>query len=179
MELSEIKNQTAISDVIGRHISLKKKGAEMVGNCPFHDDNKDSLSVNDSKEIFQCFACGTGGDHFDFFTKQGKTLSEAKALVLDELPNADLNPNKIKTKKRKAKPESKQATPTEKPAIPTHTKLGKPSASWDYHNEKGDFLGYILVPLSSSLSLTGMTLIPDSIRAEASLNTSVNVDSIV
>jgi DNA primase len=62
----EVQQANDIIDVISEHVSLKKKGREMVGLCPFHDDHKPSMNVNSVKQIFKCFACGAGGDVFKF-----------------------------------------------------------------------------------------------------------------
>jgi DNA primase len=62
----EVQQANDIVDVIGEHVSLKKKGREMVGLCPFHDDHKPSMNVSNVKQIFKCFACGAGGDVFKF-----------------------------------------------------------------------------------------------------------------
>lgn len=83
MNINDIKTNYRIESVIGRHINLKKQGPELVGNCIFHSDDHASLKVNASKQIFQCFACGTGGDIFDFFTKQGMSVAEAKNAITD------------------------------------------------------------------------------------------------
>jgi len=61
-----IQQATDIADLIGEYVSLSKKGREMVGLCPFHDDHRPSLYVNPVKQIFKCFACGAGGDVFKF-----------------------------------------------------------------------------------------------------------------
>lgn len=143
-DLDQIKNSVNISDVISRSVSLKKQGPEMVGICPFHEDKNESLKVNDSKQIFKCFACGTGGDVFDFFTEQGKTVAEAKALVLDELPFINESSKKKPTKKATKKPDYKQILPTSPAKTPSHYKHGKPSKSWKYHTKEGNLLGYIL-----------------------------------
>jgi len=62
----EVQQSNDIVDLIGEHVSLKKKGREMVGLCPFHDDHRPSMNVNVVKQIFKCFACGAGGDVFKF-----------------------------------------------------------------------------------------------------------------
>ena len=62
----QVQQANDIVDVIGEHVSLKRKGREMVGLCPFHDDHKPSMNVNPAKQIFKCFACGAGGDVFKF-----------------------------------------------------------------------------------------------------------------
>ena len=62
----QVQQANDIIDVIGEHVSLKKKGREMVGLCPFHDDHRPSMNVNPIKQIFKCFSCGAGGDIFKF-----------------------------------------------------------------------------------------------------------------
>ena len=62
----QVQQANDIVDVITEHVSLKKKGREMVGLCPFHDDHRPSMNVNSAKQIFKCFACGAGGDVFKF-----------------------------------------------------------------------------------------------------------------
>jgi DNA primase len=62
----EVQQANDIVDVISEHVSLKKKGREMVGLCPFHEDHRPSMNVNSVKQIFKCFACGAGGDVFKF-----------------------------------------------------------------------------------------------------------------
>jgi DNA primase len=64
--ISQIQQATDIVDVVSEHLSLVKKGKEMLGLCPFHSDHKPSLYVNPVKQIFKCFACGAGGDVFKF-----------------------------------------------------------------------------------------------------------------
>jgi DNA primase len=62
----QVQQANDIVDIIGEHVSLKKKGREMVGLCPFHDDHRPSMNVNPVKQIFKCFSCGAGGDIFKF-----------------------------------------------------------------------------------------------------------------
>ncbi len=64
--INQVHSATDIVDVVSEHVSLKKKGREMVGLCPFHEDHTPSLCVNPTKQIFKCFACGAGGSVFTF-----------------------------------------------------------------------------------------------------------------
>ena len=77
-DISRVQQANDIVDVVGEHVSLKRKGREMVGLCPFHDDHKPSMNVNTSKQIFKCFACGAGGDVLRFIQmREGLTFSQA------------------------------------------------------------------------------------------------------
>jgi DNA primase len=64
--VARVQQANDIVDVIGEHLSLAKKGKEMVGICPFHSDHRPSMYVNPAKQIFKCFACGAGGDVLKF-----------------------------------------------------------------------------------------------------------------
>ncbi|MGD9110254.1 MAG: DNA primase, partial [Phycisphaerales bacterium] len=76
--ISRVQQASDIVELVGEHLSLVKKGREMVGLCPFHDDHKPSLYVNPAKQIFKCFACGAGGDVFKFLQmREGLTFPQA------------------------------------------------------------------------------------------------------
>jgi DNA primase len=77
--ISRIQQANDIVDVIGEHLSLKHKGREMVGLCPFHEDHRPSFNVNPAKQIFKCFACGAGGDVVKFIQMR-ENLSFPQAL---------------------------------------------------------------------------------------------------
>ncbi len=76
--VNQVQQANDIVDVISEHVNLVKKGREMVGLCPFHDDHRPSMNVNAVKQIFKCFACGVGGDVFKFVQmREGLTFSGA------------------------------------------------------------------------------------------------------
>ncbi|SVE25009.1 uncharacterized protein METZ01_LOCUS477863, partial [marine metagenome] len=61
-----IRQRAEISDVVGRYISLKKKGGRNLwGCCPFHNEKTPSFSVLPGKG-YNCFGCGAKGDVFKF-----------------------------------------------------------------------------------------------------------------
>ena len=75
--ISQIKDRLDIVDVISEYVSLKKSGSNYLGKCPFHNDNKPSMSVSPSKGIYKCFSCGAGGDALSFLVKiQNREYSE-------------------------------------------------------------------------------------------------------
>jgi DNA primase len=77
-EIRRVQQANDIVDVVGEHVSLKKKGREMIGLCPFHTDHRPSMYVNPSKQIFKCFACGAGGDVLRFVQmREGLTFPQA------------------------------------------------------------------------------------------------------
>jgi len=64
--LDELRDRTALSDVVGRRVRLVKKGREHSGLCPFHQEKTPSFTVNDDKGFYHCFGCGAHGSAFDF-----------------------------------------------------------------------------------------------------------------
>ncbi len=66
LDIDELLSQINIVDVVNEYVPLKKTGANYFGICPFHNDRNPSLCVNDSKQIFKCFVCGTGGNAVRF-----------------------------------------------------------------------------------------------------------------
>lgn len=61
-----VLNTSIIEDVVGDYLSLKKRGANYTGICPFHDEKTPSFYVSPSKGIFKCFGCGKGGNAANF-----------------------------------------------------------------------------------------------------------------
>ena len=96
--------ETSISSIVGSYISLNKRGKRAMGLCPFHDDTKPSLSVDDNKNMFMCFVCQTGGDVFTFVQKY-KNLDFKGALKeiagLLNLPYEEFRPKKFSVKEDK------------------------------------------------------------------------------
>jgi len=77
--VNQVQQANDIADVISEHVNLVKKGREMVGLCPFHDDHRPSLNVNVTKQIFKCFSCSAGGDVFKF-VQMRESLSFSQAI---------------------------------------------------------------------------------------------------
>lgn len=76
--IDKIRQAADIVDIIGSYITLKKKGANYWGPCPFHSEKTASFSVSPAKQIFKCFGCGEGGNVFTFLQKyDGLSFPEA------------------------------------------------------------------------------------------------------
>ena len=76
--IDRIRDQSDIVDVISEEVSLKRKGVNYFGRCPFHDEKTPSFSVSPSKQIYHCFGCGNGGNVFTFLMEFQKfTFYEA------------------------------------------------------------------------------------------------------
>jgi DNA primase len=77
--IEQIKNHIDIIDVVGEYVKLKKRGANYLGNCPFHNEKTPSFTVSPAKEIYKCFGCGKSGNTITFLMEHDK-LSYVEAL---------------------------------------------------------------------------------------------------
>ena len=64
--IDRIFSAARIEDVVGDYVSLKKRGANLIGLCPFHNEKTGSFTVSPSKGIFKCFGCGKAGNPINF-----------------------------------------------------------------------------------------------------------------
>ena len=89
-----------IEEVVGDFVTLKKRGANMLGNCPFHDEKTPSFTVSPTKNIYKCFGCGKGG-HAVNFVMEIDQLSYPEALKYIakkyniEVPEEEQTPEQI------------------------------------------------------------------------------------
>ncbi len=76
--LQDLLSRTDIVDVVGRHVELRRGGANFMGLCPFHGEKSPSFSVSPSKQFYYCFGCGATGDAIRFLTEHlGLSFVEA------------------------------------------------------------------------------------------------------
>ena len=76
--LDEIRARLPVSQVVSRHVKLKRAGREFVGLSPFKHEKTPSFTVNDEKGFYHCFATGEHGDIFTFLIKvEGLAFPEA------------------------------------------------------------------------------------------------------
>ena len=87
-----VRERTDIGEVIGRHVSLLRRGRSLVGLCPFHQEKTPSFHVIPDKGIYHCFGCQAGGDVFKFlmtleglsFVEAVKELAAAAGITIEE-----------------------------------------------------------------------------------------------
>ncbi len=77
--IEQITNRIDIIDVVGEFVKLKKRGANYLGLCPFHNEKTPSFTVSPSKEIYKCFGCGKSGNTITFLMEHEK-YSYAESL---------------------------------------------------------------------------------------------------
>ncbi len=64
--IARIMDATKIEEVVSEFVTLKKRGVNYIGLCPFHNDSHPSFSVSPSRGICHCFTCGKGGNAVNF-----------------------------------------------------------------------------------------------------------------
>ncbi|MDH8701674.1 DNA primase [Dysgonomonadaceae bacterium PH5-43] len=79
LTIERIQSAAQIYDVVSDFITLRKRGVNYVGLCPFHEDKTPSFYVSPAKNICKCFACGEGGTPIHFIMKH-EQLSYVEAL---------------------------------------------------------------------------------------------------
>ncbi|MBT8407688.1 MAG: DNA primase [Deltaproteobacteria bacterium] len=82
--IEEVRAAANIVDVVGSYVSLRKRGKNYQGLCPFHGEKDPSFTVSDEKQIFHCFGCGASGSVFDFLMR---TRNIGFAEAVKELAN--------------------------------------------------------------------------------------------
>lgn len=100
----QIKDANEIVDVIGEFVSLRKKGINYIGICPFHPDRHPSMTVSPSRQTYKCFVCGKGGDVLQFiqdhenmsFNEAITWLANRVGISLPERVMSDEEANKAK-----------------------------------------------------------------------------------
>ena len=77
--VQEITDAARIEEVVSDFITLKRRGSNFSGLCPFHNEKTPSFSVNPVRNIFKCFGCGKGGDPITFVMEH-ESISYPEAL---------------------------------------------------------------------------------------------------
>ena len=67
--IQRIMDATRIEEVIGEFVTMKRRGTNYVGCCPFHNEKTPSFSVSPAKGIYKCFGCGESGNAVGFLMK--------------------------------------------------------------------------------------------------------------
>lgn len=64
--INQIIETARIEDVVGEFVTLRKRGSNLIGVCPFHKEKTPSFNVNPARNIFKCFGCGKAGNSVRF-----------------------------------------------------------------------------------------------------------------
>ena len=95
--IQELVARADVVEVIGRHVQLKKGGANFMGLCPFHGEKSPSFSVSPAKQFYHCFGCGKTGNVISFLMEHaGMSFIEAVGDLAQQVglqvPEDDVSP---------------------------------------------------------------------------------------
>jgi DNA primase len=95
--IQQILSRIDITEIIGGYVKLKKRGANYLGLCPFHNEKTPSFTVSPAKEIYKCFGCGRSGNTISFLMEHEKfTYVEALKWLANrynvEVEESELSP---------------------------------------------------------------------------------------
>jgi DNA primase len=113
--IQELIARADVVEIVGRHVQLKKGGANFLGLCPFHGEKTPSFTVSPSKQFYHCFGCGKNGNAIGFlmdyagmnFVEAVKDLAGQYGM---QVPEDDVSPA---DRARAADQRKKQATLTD------------------------------------------------------------------
>lgn len=84
-ELSRLKREVSVQRLAEADgVVLERRGKDLVGRCPFHEDETPSLSVTPAKNLWRCFGCGAGGGPIDWVMRKRKVSFRLAAQMLME-----------------------------------------------------------------------------------------------
>jgi DNA primase len=113
--IQELIARADVVEIVGRHVQLKKTGANYSGLCPFHGEKSPSFSVSPTKQFYHCFGCGKNGNAISFlmehngmsFIEAIKDLAQSMGM---QVPEDDRSPQ---DRARDAQVKTQQASLTE------------------------------------------------------------------
>ncbi len=77
--IQEIREAAKVEDIVGEFVTLKKRGVNLLGLCPFHNEKTPSFTVSPAKNIYKCFGCGESGGPVNFIMEH-ESLTYPEAL---------------------------------------------------------------------------------------------------
>lgn len=95
--IQDVINVASVQDVISDYVNLKRRGINMIGLCPFHNEKTPSFTVSPGKNIYKCFGCGQGGNAVQFlmeheqltFPESIRFLAKRYGIELEETATSE------------------------------------------------------------------------------------------
>ena len=88
--INQIMETARIEDVVSEFVTLKKRGSNLIGVCPFHKEKTPSFNVNPARNIFKCFGCGKAGDSVRFIMEhEHYSFQEALRYLAKKIRHQD------------------------------------------------------------------------------------------
>ena len=103
--VEQILQAARIEEVVGEFVTLKKRGANYIGLCPFHNEKTGSFNVNPARNIFKCFGCGKGGDSAKFLMEHEHITYPEALRYLAKKYNIQIEEKELTPEERMAQTE--------------------------------------------------------------------------
>ena len=98
--VQKILDTADIVDVVSDFVTLKRRGANYIGLCPFHNERTPSFSVSKSKGICKCFSCGKGGSPVNFIMEHEKMSFNEALRYLAKKYNIEIKERELSDSER-------------------------------------------------------------------------------
>ncbi|MDR2385341.1 MAG: DNA primase [Tannerella sp.] len=105
LTVDKIYEAAHIVDVVSDFVTLKKRGVNYVGLCPFHEDSSPSFYVSPAKNICKCFACGEGGTSVQFIMKHEQMSYNEALRYLAKKFNIEIRERELTDEEKQSKGE--------------------------------------------------------------------------
>jgi DNA primase len=104
--IQRVRDAARIEEVVGDFVRLRRRGANLIGLCPFHNEKSPSFSVSPAKGIFKCFGCGKAGDSLGFlmevdqmtYPEAVRKLAERYSIDIEERQQSPEEQEQAQTK---------------------------------------------------------------------------------
>lgn len=132
--IQEIIDASRIEEVVGDFVQLKKRGVNLLGLCPFHNEKTPSFTVSSAKGIFKCFGCGKAGNAVNFIMEHEKySYPEALKYLAGKYS--------IPIEEEEPTPEQRQAETEREALFSIHTFAQKFFSNTMFNSEEGLSIG--------------------------------------
>ncbi|MEI7784670.1 MAG: DNA primase [Betaproteobacteria bacterium] len=140
--LQELLARADIVDIVGRHVQLKKGGANFSGLCPFHTEKSPSFTVSPTKQFFHCFGCGKSGNAIGFLMEHlGMNFRDAVQDLAQQyglqVPEEDISPAEKLRQSQAREQQSSLSDVLEKAALAFAAQLKDSPRAVDYLKGRG------------------------------------------
>ncbi|MFA6950367.1 MAG: DNA primase [Lentimicrobiaceae bacterium] len=133
--IQDIFDAVRIDEVVGDFVQLKKRGSNLLGLCPFHNEKTPSFTVSPSKGIYKCFGCGKAGNSVNFIMEHEKYSYPEALRYLASKYN-------IEIEEQEPSPEDKQADTERENLFNVHTFAQKFFTDTMLTSEEGKAIGH-------------------------------------
>ena len=140
--LQDLISRVDIVEVVGRHVELKRGGANMMGLCPFHSEKSASFSVSPAKQFYHCFGCGASGDAIRFLIEHSgmsflDAVEELAQKVGMQVPQEDVSPEERVRRKKLSERRLSLTEVLQRAADFYRTQLRGSTVAIDYFKQRG------------------------------------------